>query len=145
MKVQDMKRYFIFIVGGGIGALVNWFISFVLTSLLAMYYLFSFLIAQIVNIVVNFTWHRHVTFRDKGDPLGQFTRFLIMSICTISLSIGLVFVIKEFVIDNIFELIIFGYKINYLLAIVSVTFLVSVINFVVCMTWIFKNNRLDLR
>jgi putative flippase GtrA len=145
MKVQDLKKYLIFIVGGGIGALVNWFLSFVLTSLLAMYYLFSFLIAQIVNIVVNFTWHRYVTFRDRGHSLGQFTRFFTMSICTVSLSIGLVFVIKEFVIDHIFELIVLGYKINYLLAIVSVTFLVSVINFVVCKTWIFRNNPPDLR
>jgi len=143
IKVQDLKKYLIFIAGGGIGALVNWFLSFALTSLLTMYYLFSFLIAQTVNIFVNFTWHRCVTFRDRGQSSSQFTRFFIMSICTVSLSIVLVFVIKEFVIDHIFELIVFGYKINYLLAIVSVTFLVSVINFVVCKTWIFRYNPLD--
>jgi putative flippase GtrA len=135
-----MKEYFIFIVGGGIGALVNWLVSFVLTSLLAIYYMFSFLIAQIINIAVNFTWHRHVTFRVRGDTSSQFVRFLILSSCTILLSMGIVFVTKEFVIDKMFELIVLGYKVNYLLAIVSVTFLVSIINFFVSKTWIFRKN-----
>jgi putative flippase GtrA len=127
-------------MGGGIGALVNWLISFMLTSLLGIYYLISFVVAQFVNILVNFFWHRYITFRVRNCLLDQLLRFVLLSSITVLLSIGLVFILKEYVIDRIYSIIAYGFKLNYLVAIVSVTFLVSVINYIVSKMWIFTTN-----
>ena len=135
----DVKKYFVFITGGGIGALVNWLISFVLTSLFGIYYLVSYLVAQVVNIVVNFTWHRYITFRARSSSIKQFFRFVLLSSVTAVLSLGLVFVMKEFVMDGIYEMMVWGFKLNYLAAIVLVTFFVSIINYVVSKIWIFSS------
>ena len=56
---------------------------------------------------------------------------------TILLSIGLVYIMKEFVIDSILIVKVFGYEINYLFAIVFVTFLVSIINFTMSKLFVF--------
>ena len=135
-----MKKYCIFITGGGIGALVNWLISFMLTSLLGIYYLVSYLVAQFVNIAVNFTWHRYITFCVESSSLEQFFRFVLLSCTTALLSLVLVFLLKEFVIDSIYEMEVWGFNLNYLAAIVSVTFLVSVINYVVSKMWVFTTD-----
>jgi len=141
VKVRDVKEYFIFIIGGGVGALVNWVVSFILTSLLGIYYLFSYLIAQSINIVVNFMWHRYVTFRMiNSSKEKQFVRFVMLSIATIILSIGLVYLLKEYVLDSKFKIVAWDYNINYLLAIVSVTFMVSFINFIVSKVYIFTED-----
>jgi len=140
LNAQDIKKYCIFITGGGIGALVNWLISFMLTSLLGIYYLISYLVAQFINIIVNFTWHRYITFRVANSSLEQFFKFVLLSSTTALLSMGLVFFLKEFVIDSFYEMEAWGFKLNYLAAIVSVTFLVSVINYVVSQMWVFTTD-----
>ena len=139
VDAEDVKKYFVFITGGGIGALVNWLISFMLTSLFGIYYLVSYLIAQFFNIIVNFTWHRYITFCVKSSSREQFFKFILLSSATALLSLGLVFIIKEFVMDSIYEVVVWGFKLNYLTAIVLVTFMVSIINYVVSKIWIFKN------
>jgi putative flippase GtrA len=141
IQLDEVKRYVIFITGGSVGALVNWVISFVLTSLLGVYYLISFTAAQLVNIAVNFTWHRFVTFKVSSSAVARFARFLVLSILTLLLSLTLVYVLKEHILDPLGELTAFGYELNYLAAIVIVTFVVSVINYLVSKTWVFNTGR----
>ncbi len=139
LQLDELKRYVIFIAGGGVGAVVNWGISFVLTSLFGVYYLLSFTVAQLANIVVNFTWHRLVTFRVSTRSLTRFARFLTLSIATVILSLVLVYVLKEYIMDPLGEIILFGYGLNYLASIVAVTFVVSIINYLVSRAWVFNS------
>lgn len=135
------KRYFIFIFGGGVGALVNWLISFLLTSIMGIHYVISYSIAQIANIVVNFIWHRFITFGVKSESASRFIKFFIMSIITALLSIVLVYLVKEFVLDNLYTIKLFGWNLNYLVAIIFITFVISIANYLISTWWVFKESE----
>ena len=132
-----LRNYSLFIIGGGLGALVNWAISFVLTSLLGMHYLVSYCMAQVANVVVNFAWHRRVTFRSRSGGSGRFFRFCLMSVVTALLAVQLVWLCKEWVVDSLGTIVWAGYDLNYMAAIVVVTVLVSVLNYAISRCWIF--------
>lgn len=146
MKIVDVtvtligrfQSYFIFIIGGGIGALVNWLISFLLTSIIGIHYIISYAIAQTANITVNFLWHRFITFRVKDKSTTRFMRFFIMSIATALISIALVYITKEFVLDYLYTIVLYGKDLNYLAAIIIITFIISVVNYLVSKLWVFK-------
>jgi len=132
------KRFIIFCIGGGLGAIINWVISFFLTTVLGIYYLLSYTLAQSVNITFNFLWNRHITFKIKTKTTKRFIKFITVSLSTAALSILLVYLIKEFVIDNLYKIIIFGQDLNYLAAIIIVTFIVAVINYLLNKLWVFQ-------
>ena len=132
------KRFIIFCIGGGLGAIINWFISFFLTTILGIYYLISYTLAQSVNITFNFLWNRHITFKVKSKFTERFVKFMTVSISTAALSILLVYLTKEFVIDYLYKIIIFGQDLNYLAAIIIVTFIVAVINYLLNKIWVFE-------
>lgn len=139
MIISKFRNYLVFATGGGVGALVNWGISFVLTSLIGVHYILSYLIAQSVNIVVNFTWHRFITFNVMGNSAGRFVRFCVMSMATALASIGLVYAIKEWVLDHWYKVIVRGIDLNYLVVIITVTIIISIVNFVISKLWIFHS------
>lgn len=132
------KRFIIFCIGGGLGALINWIISFILTTGLGLYYIASYTLAQTVNITFNFLWNRHITFKIKTKVTKRFIKFIIVSISTASFSILLVYLIKEFIIDNLYKIILFGQDLNYLAAIIIVTFIVAVANYLLNKLWVFE-------
>lgn len=135
------KRFIIFCTGGGIGAIINWIISFFLTSILGIYYVASYTLAQVVNISFNFMWNRHITFKVKDKAQWRFLKFVTVSSSTALFSIFLVWSMKEFVLDNIYTVQVFGYDMNYMVAIIMVTFIVSVINYVLNKIWVFGDSR----
>jgi len=132
------KRFIIFCIGGGLGAIINWIISFFLTSILGIYYLVSYTLAQVINITFNFLWNQNITFKVKDKAKRRFLKFILVSLTTAAISIGLVYLIKEYIIDLIGTLIVFGHDLNYLAAIIIVTFLVAVLNYLLNKLWVFK-------
>ena len=145
LNVQIVKQYLVFITGGGVGALVKWLISFVLTSLLGMYYMAALLFAELVNVMVNYVWHRSITFRVGGSIVRQFCRFFMLISATIALSMALVYMLKEYLLDALGQFIVYGMRLNYLIAIVAVTFAVSIINYCVSRVWVFITEERPLR
>ncbi len=132
------QRFIIFCIGGGLGAIINWIISFFLTTVLGFYYITSYTLAQTVNITFNFLWNRHITFKIKTKATKRFIKFAIVSISTAAFSILLVYLIKEFIIDKLYKIIIFGQDLNYLAAIIIVTFIVAVVNYLLNKLWVFE-------
>lgn len=137
MRRSLIANYLVFIVGGGLGALSNWAVSFVLTSLLGHHYLLSYTAAQTVNVSVNFAWHSRVTF-GAGAGAGRFVRFCALSAATAVLSIVMVWAIKEQALDRVCRLSVAGKEMNYLAAIILVTFVVSIINYMLSRRWVFR-------
>lgn len=132
------SKFWIFAVGGGLGAVINWILSFTLTTFLGVYYLISYTLAQTVNITFNFLWNRHVTFKITSHARKRFIKFVIVSLSTATFSIAFVYAIKEFVIDYLYMIVIFGQELNYLVAIVIATFVVAVINYLLNKLWVFN-------
>jgi putative flippase GtrA len=139
--VWKYRQFIVFLAGGGLGALTNWVISFFLTSIEGLHYIVSFSLAQLINITVNFLWHTYITFNVKDKAGNRFVRFLLMSIMTASLSIGLVYLTKEYLLDRVYKIYLFKYDLNYLAAIIMITFFVSVINFTISRLWVFRKNE----
>lgn len=139
--VWKYRQFLVFLAGGGLGALTNWGISFFLTSIEGLHYIISFSLAQLINITVNFLWHTYITFNVKDKAGNRFIRFLIMSIVTASLSIGLVYLTKEYLLDRTYRIFLVGYNLNYLAAIILITFLVSIINFTISKIWVFGKDK----
>jgi putative flippase GtrA len=140
MNIQLLKQYGIFILGGALGAMVKWVICFFLTSLLGVYYMAALLGGELINVTVNYAWHRRVTFRVGGGVPRRFFYFLLLSSITVVLSMVLVFGVKEYVLDALGSFTVRGVELNYLVAIAGVTFLVSVVNYLVSRTYIFVEN-----
>jgi putative flippase GtrA len=140
MNIEVVKQYIVFIIGGALGALVKWVCCFFLTSLLGVYYMAGLLGAELINVLVNYTWHRTVTFRVRGGDLRQFFNFLLLSGMTVMLSMALVFFVKECILDTICHITVKGIELNYLAAIAGVTLIVSFINYLVSRKWIFVQN-----
>ncbi len=136
-----VRTYFVFVTGGGVGALTNWIISFVLTSLIGIHYLISFTCAQAVNVTVNFIWHRFITFDVRDNAGRRFFRFFFMSIATMLISVTLVWIVKEYVLDAVYTINLFGLELNYLAAIIAITFAVSIANFSISRAWVFGENH----
>ena len=144
-KLKQHKRFIIFCMGGGFGAIINWIISFILTTLFSINYVISYSLAQIINISFNFIWNRSITFRIKCNVKTRFLKFIITSIATASLSILLVFLIKEFILDYLYKIIICNQDLNYLAAIIIVTFIVAVINYLINKYWVFEVQKNEKR
>jgi putative flippase GtrA len=140
MTSQSLKQYIVFILGGTLGAMVKVIICFFLTSVLGIHYMVALLGGELINVLVNYVWHRTVTFRVGGGVLRQFFCFLLLSSIMVVLSMALVFAVKEYLLDVLGNLTVRGMELNYLVAIVGVTFLVSLINYLVSRKWIFVEN-----
>ena len=136
---DNMREYIIFIIGGGSGALVNWVISFILTSLIGVNYVISYSIAQVANITVNFIWHQYITFNVKEKTKEQFLKFFLMSICTAFVSIFMVYLVKTFLLDRLYVVKLGGFDINYLVTIITITLFISVINYFISRKWVFDS------
>lgn len=138
MKQPSMVNCRVFIAGGALGALTNWAVSFVLTSLLRQHYLLSCTATQTVNVSVNVAWHCQVTF-GTGSGAGCFIRFCALSAVTALPSIALVWAFEERALDRVCSLSVAGMDMNYLVAIFLVPFVVSIINYTLSRRWVFSS------
>ena len=81
---QDLRRFFIFAIGGGIGALINLAVTYFFTEIAGLRYIFSYVIGISVNIVFNFFYHRSITFGIKSELKNRLAKSIFTSV-----SIGL--------------------------------------------------------
>ena len=135
---KKYKKIFFFLLGGGLGALINWIITFILTSIIGIYYLISYSFALIINILFNFFWNRNITFKVKSKFRKRLLRFILTSLFSLVISMSVMYLIKEYVLDRLYNIVFFGYDLNYLVAIIIVTFLVSLLNYILSNFWVFK-------
>ena len=132
------KEFIIFITGGGIGALVKWVLTFIMTSIIGIHYLIAYAVAEIVNIIINFAWHTIITFKVTDKTYDRLIRFSILSCTTFFLNFTLVYLFKEYVIDRLITIIIWGKDLNYLVAVIVITFLVAFLNYSISKIWVFN-------
>lgn len=128
---QVFPQYLLFILGGGTGALINISITYTLTEFFQIWYLLSFVIGGICNILFNFLFHVKITFQASKDFFTRLMKFFIVSITYGVVSIALV----KFLVDTL--------QLYYLVAVVSVIGALSIINFLINKHLIFQNKDFD--
>jgi predicted lipopolysaccharide heptosyltransferase III len=135
-RILSLKRFIVFCIGGGLGALLNWSITVSLTEFLGLWYLISYISGLSVNLIFNFLYHRSITFKNITEWKKRFAKFVILSLSTVLLSIILVYLIKEKFLDKIFI-----FRFNYLISIMTVTFIVTFINYQFNKRWVFSYDK----
>ena len=125
-RFGETGRYLVFITGGGTGMLINLCLTYVLTEFVHLWYMFSYAIGQTVNLLFNFFYHRHITFTVTSRAKERFGKFFLVSLAVISISWLLVLLITEYL------------NLYYILSIVIVAFFVSIVDFLINKSWVFK-------
>lgn len=124
--IQQTKKFIIFSIGGGLGALINWTITVILTELVGLWYMASYSIGLTINLIFNFLYQRHITFKVKDKVKRRFTLFTIISLSTIFLNMFLVYTLTEYL------------GLFYLISIIFVTIIIAIINFILNKEFVFK-------
>ena len=81
------KRFFRYCVCGGISAMTDIIIFFLLNELFNTYYLFALIISFTIAVTINYALQRRITFKNSySKKHKQFTVFLILQIIGLIIS-----------------------------------------------------------
>ncbi len=91
-KVFDFKIVR-FVFSGGMGAVTNLSILYILTDLCGLWYIYSGIVSFIVSVFVSFTLQKFFTFRDHGtdEMVNKFSIFLIVACINLSLNTSMLY------------------------------------------------------
>ena len=125
------SRFWVFSIGGGLGAIVNWAITVALTEILLIPWEASYAVGLSINLLLNFFFNMMITFRKHSEALRRFVRFLAVSISTILLNY-----VSSVALENILGAVI-SFRFNYLVSIILVTCGIAVVNYKLNKWWVF--------
>lgn len=125
---QSLVKFFVFILGGGIGTLICLLIVFALTEQAGLWYMPSYGVGVSAAVFFNFLFHRSITFSIRDDTKNRMKKFVVTSILIGMGIVALVYIFTEF----------FGlwHMFSGILAIA----IMSVINFWINKKWVFSIN-----
>ena len=124
-------KIFKFGIGGILSYLLNILITYILTTLFGIYYLYSYIIAFSMVIIFNFIFSLKVIFSVNGDIFSRFIRYLIFLAL---FSLTNVFLVK-ILTDHL--------KLHYLLSITIVTSSLFTIKFFTYNRFVFNKSSKD--
>jgi len=90
-----LAKYFKFAIIGGVGALINLAVLWVLVEAFNVYYLWAAVAAFVIADTNNFIWNRLWTFRSKEKLHIQYPQFLLVSADGLMLNLILLKLLKE--------------------------------------------------
>src|SRR3989338_476957 len=131
MQLVVSSRFWVFSIGGGLGAIVNWAITVALTEILLIPWEASYAVGLSINLLLNFFFNMMITFRKHSEALRRFVRFLAVSISTILLNY-----VSSVALENILGAVI-SFRFNYLVSIILVTCGIAVVNYKLNKWWVF--------
>lgn len=77
-QIQKITRY---MIAGGMGALINFLIYFILLKLFSVYYLLASIISFTLSLIAGFYFQKHFTFQDgsQNNIKKQMTYYYVFS------------------------------------------------------------------
>jgi dolichol-phosphate mannosyltransferase len=117
-------------LSGGAGVIAGYATLYVLTEYAGMWYIFSSLIAGVLNGGINFFLEKYWTFKNKNPKTiyKQAGWYALTRITLFAADIGLLYTLVEFA------------HIYYLVAQIGITIVLSLVSFIVC-RHIFSSNK----
>jgi putative flippase GtrA len=116
-KFTNLRELSFYVLGGGTGAVLNLGTAFVLTSILHVYYFYSYIVGSLINYTFNFIFHRAITFNVR-DKAGKRAAYYYIS----NIVLGAVSLLLVYTFTSIIGL-------NYLVSGLIATVLVVIVNF----------------
>lgn len=134
--MNELAKYVIFVIGGGIGLLINVISTYILSDVMGVWFRLAYAIGLAINLLFNFYYHKDITFRAKGGSGQQLSKFIPLTLAVTAANYILVLIFTEIIILQMFMPFFSDYY-KYLI-IIGVTGFVSVINYGANKAWVFK-------
>jgi len=134
--VREMKRYLIFLMGGGIGFLLTILTTTMLTEVFSLWYALSYAFGLAVGTIFKFLYHRRITFNKPSKWKTRFLKFIMLVAIMTIVNWLLVYASSE-TLARIFQ----GEvkTLHYLASIFFVSGLLSLVNFWFNKHWVFRS------
>lgn len=120
------SKYLTFVIGGGLGLLINLIITIILSEIFGVKETISYVFGLGANVLFNFAYHKYITFQVKDKTRERFSKFAIITLAITGINYILVY----------FSIEILG--IFYIVSIITITLFISVLNYLVNKIWVFK-------
>ncbi len=118
-----------FLISGGTGAMVHFFVLYLLTGVMGVWYLLATSIAFTCAFFVSFTLQKHWTYTDRSPAVwGQRGRYFLIGVGNLLLNGALMYVLVD------------GFGIWYLLAQVIASGLIAVLSHLLYRTVVFMEH-----
>jgi putative flippase GtrA len=126
---NSIKKYIIFMIGGGLGALINLAATYFLVEFLGCWYILAYCIGGALNVAFNFIFHRLVTFSVKDETFFRLTKFIFVNIAISVCLLGLTYWFTDIL------------GLWYIFSGAMAIFIISLLNFAINSIWIFKEKN----
>jgi putative flippase GtrA len=124
---EEIKKFFIYGIGGGLAFLITFTLTYLLTQKFHLFYLISAIIGYLSGFLVNFIFQSFITFKTKKEfYLQRFLKFILFQI------IGLIF--YSFLLTFFTEVL----NIYYLYSLVLSSGLTYILNFYLSKKFVFN-------
>ena len=95
------NRIFLYIFSGGMGAITNIGILFILTEFFNINYLISGVISFLLSVIVSFSLQKNLTFNDRDRDINnthkKFIYFLIIALLNLIINTGILYCLTEYI------------------------------------------------
>lgn len=136
--INELLKYTKFIIGGGLGLLVNLIATYLLTEIIGLHFRAAYAIGLAANVLFNFAYHRRITFERNDNPMARLYKFVPLTLVITATNYVLVMIFTELVIlDWVVPISLFHQYYRYI-AIVGVTGIVSIANYATNKRWVFR-------
>lgn len=131
--IKEIIRFFIFTIGNSLSFWLQLLLTFLLTELLHLFYIFSYTISLVLATIGLFFYNKYITFKKKDKHLIlSLIKFTFLTLAIYIPNIILVYFITYLLNKFI------TFKENYLIAIIIVSIPYAFIYYLLSKKWIFK-------
>jgi dolichol-phosphate mannosyltransferase len=125
---ENIKQFLIFALGGGVNFVLNTVVTYLLTDVLGIYYLYSYIIVQIIIIVYGYLYNSYVTFRQVKPSKLALAKFIFLLPVFAVINVMLVKILTDWL------------GIYYVASIILAIFITIVGRFYIYKKWVFRND-----
>jgi len=125
LKNNHIKQFGIFLIGGGLGALINLALTYLLTEFFGVWYMGAYSLGVCANIIFNFWYHKNITFKIQDKLRRRMVKFALTNVFIGGGIMVLVYMLTEIL------------KVQYILSGIIAIGLMSIINFLINKFWVF--------
>ncbi|MBU4536863.1 GtrA family protein [Patescibacteria group bacterium] len=96
IKSLILKQFIVYALVAFIPTIIDFVILYLLTELVGLYYVYSFIIAFFIGLLVSYISHKTLTFKNSSDKYAsQFSVFCFFGIIAMGVNLGIVFLLVE--------------------------------------------------
>lgn len=124
-----LKKYITFVLGGFIGAVIGWGLTYYLTEVLNTWYLLSYSLSMAVPFTFKIIYHKMVTFKENKMNTATVLKYLLVYVLIMLINVFIVYIATSL------------WHIYYMISIFCVTAILSVLNYALNKLFVFSEKE----